>query len=195
MAGRKPPSISVETLVEHLIAAKRALSSMAAVLQAREIVTTARAEHEDAAILAAQAGFVRYAVVGQVALLMRLRRSLQVTYDSRRRRFDKLTRTMDAAHQKLQGAMDELRRTTVRETIPSDRNQPAKTLLDFVDQDAVKNLENSMRKSLRDLQVGATAAVCLLPSMLSQPLHMLKMRMAGIDCSEIFRWRPAEARQ
>ena len=143
---------TVESLVETLIAAKRALSIMGAVLRAKELVTTARAEHEDAAILAAQAGFVRRIMVDQVALLVRMRRSLQTTYTSRRGRLDKLSHSMDAAHEKLETLISELKVTTVWDAIrPAD--EPPKTLFDFVDQQPVDDLLSSMRRSVMDMQV------------------------------------------
>jgi autophagy-related protein 17 len=141
------PSVSIESLVEHLLAAKRALSSMTAALRANELVTQARAEHEDAAILAAHAGFIRRAISDQLGLLARMRQSFQVTYNSRRRRFTKLTTAMDAAHDRLNGAIDELRGTTVKEAV-RPAGEPPKSLLEYMDYAEVDTLVKEMQQAL-----------------------------------------------
>src|SRR5512142_2126154 len=70
------PSIPVETLVEHLLAAKRALSSsMTLILRGTELAASARSLHEEAAVLGAQTAFLRAGISAQGRLLMRARRS------------------------------------------------------------------------------------------------------------------------
>lgn len=150
---QQPPSpIIVEALVDHLLSAKNSLSTMTAVVRATEILTSARAEHEDAAIRMAQAGFVRRVIIDQVGLLDRVRRSLGATYEARRRRFTKLIHTMDTANTRLQASTDMLRATTVLKAIRPNDHQ-TRNLLDFVDQKAVCALQDAMKKSLSDLQV------------------------------------------
>lgn len=145
-------SIPVDTLVNHLLAAKRSLSSMNLVLRGHELATHARASHEGASVLAAQAGFLRSAVLDQAAILVRLRRTLQGTYDWGKRDFKTLVRAMDEADGALEGTMEMLRATVVQSVL-RPKGEADKTLLDFVDEESVHGMRDAMKKSIEELQV------------------------------------------
>jgi autophagy-related protein 17 len=145
-------TVPLDTLVNHLLAAKRSLSSMTLVLRANDIATTARNAHEDTSIIAAQAGFLRSSILDQAAILVRVRRNLQASYDWGKRDFKKLVRAMDEVDGALEGTMNMLRGTTVQSVLRPKGEDP-KNLLDFVDEDSVHGLREAMKKSIQELQV------------------------------------------
>lgn len=152
---QKPPSIPIDTLVNHLLVAKRSLSSMNHVLRANELATSARLSHQEALLLGAQTAFVRNSMLDQVTILTRVRGSLQCTYEWGKRDFKKLVKAMDEVDTELTGTMDMLRDTQVQSTLqPSDRK--GLTLLDFVDETSVHDMREAMKRSIQDLQVSAS---------------------------------------
>ena len=146
------PSISVDTLVNHLLAAKRSLSSMNLVLRANELANAAQHSHEDTAVMAAQAGFLRSSILDQAAILVRVRRSLQTTYDWGKRDFKKLIRAMDEVDGELSGTMEMLRTTEVQGDL-RPKGEERKNLLDFVDEASVHGMRDAMKQSIEQLQV------------------------------------------
>ncbi|KAM0543511.1 hypothetical protein ACHAO7_009339 [Fusarium culmorum] len=145
------PSISIDTLVNHLLVAKRSLSSMTLVLRANEIANAARQSHEDVAILAAQAGFLKESILDQTTILVRVRRSLQGTYDWGKRDFKKLIRSMDLVDGGLEHTMEMLRDTSVEGVFRPD-GEERRSLLDFIDEGGVHGVREAMKKSIQELQ-------------------------------------------
>ncbi|KAG6033517.1 hypothetical protein E4U41_006897 [Claviceps citrina] len=148
---RKLPSIPIETLVNHLLVAKRSLSSMNHVLRANELATWARLSHQETLLLAAQTAFVRNSMLDQVTLLTRVRRMLQSTYEWGQGDFKKLVKAMDEVDADLTRTMDMLRDTQVQSSLqPNDRE--GVNLLDFVDDTSVHGMREAMKQSIQDLQ-------------------------------------------
>ncbi|CEI38492.1 unnamed protein product [Fusarium venenatum] len=150
-ADPNAPSISIDTLVTHLLVAKRSLSSMTLVLRANEIANAARQSHEDVAILAAQAGFLKESILDQTTILVRVRRSLQGTYDWGKRDFKKLIRSMDLVDGGLEHTMEMLRETSV-EGVFRPEGEDRRSLLDFIDEGGVHGVREAMKKSIQELQ-------------------------------------------
>jgi len=146
--------VPVEVLVEHLLAAKRSLSSMTLVLRANELATAARQAHEESVVLAAQAEYLRRAITDQAALLLRMRRSLQRAYDYGRRDFKQLVKRMDSSDQQLQAMMEMLRATQVEAIFRSKKGEP-KNLLDFLDEKSVQKLVEALKGNLEELQASS----------------------------------------
>lgn len=149
-------------LVNHLLVAKRSLSSMNLVLRANEIATLARHSHEETLLLAAQTSFLRTSILDQTAILMRVRRSLQTTYEWGKRDFKKLVKAMDDVDADLAGTMDMLGGTDVQTTVHANVGE-RRNLLDFVDETSVHGMRNAMKKSIQDLQVGSSLGLNRLP--------------------------------
>ncbi|KAJ0166146.1 Autophagy-related protein 17 [Colletotrichum tanaceti] len=143
--------VPVETLVEHLLAAKRSLSSITAVLRANEIATDARQAHEEAVILYAETQFLQRAIAEQSALLMKVRRGLKRTYDAGKRDFKSLVKTMDATNESLRETMDMLKNTTV-EAVFRPPGEARRNLMDFVDEKSVHVMREALKQSLGELQ-------------------------------------------
>jgi len=151
---QKIPSIPIDTLVNHLLVAKRSLSSMNHVLRANELATSARLSHQETLLLAAQTAFIRDSMLDQVTILTRVRGSLQSTYEWGKRDFKKLVKAMDEVDADLTGTIHMLRDTQVQSTLqPNDRE--SMNLLDFVDETSVHDMREAMKHSIQDLQVGS----------------------------------------
>jgi autophagy-related protein 17 len=79
--------ISLETLVSHLLASKRSLSSISTVWRANEIVTSARAALEESVVLSARTGFLRSGISEQVKILRKVRGGIENIYKEGQRDF------------------------------------------------------------------------------------------------------------
>lgn len=156
-------AIPVETLVDHLLAAKRSLSSMTLVLRANDLSTHARQLHEEAVISGAQTAFLKKGIRDQMKLLMRVRRSLIRTYDAGKRDFKQIPKTLDAANGQLETTMDMLRNTTVDPVFRPAGEEP-KNLLDFVDETKVDRLRDALKASIGELQVSPNPSKLLTTS-------------------------------
>jgi len=153
----EPPSYSdtvpVETLVQHLLDAKRSLSSMRLVLRANELVHAARQAHEESVILSAQAQFLRRDISEQMRLLLRLRKGLNRTYDDGKREFKQIIKTLDIANGRLENTMDVLRSRVVHSGF-RPLGEEKRSLLDFVDEAQVNGLRDALKENIQALQVG-----------------------------------------
>ncbi|KAI0835692.1 autophagy-related protein 17 [Hypoxylon sp. FL0890] len=144
-------SVSVETLVQHLLDAKRSLSSIGLVLRANELVYLARQAHEESVILSAQSQFLRQGISEQIRLLKRLQRSMLRTYDNGKREFKQIIKTMDAADFRLQDTMNVLRNRIVDSTFRPE-GEKEKNLMDFVDESQVDAIRNALKENIQALQ-------------------------------------------
>jgi autophagy-related protein 17 len=72
--------ISLETLVSHLLASKRSLSSISAVWRANEIVRSARSALEESSVLSARTGYLRTGFSEQVKVLRKVRSGIEDVY-------------------------------------------------------------------------------------------------------------------
>lgn len=73
--------IPLETLVAHLLASKRSLSSISTVWRANEIVTSAKRALEESVILNARTGFVQSGINEQAKILKTVRNSIESVYN------------------------------------------------------------------------------------------------------------------
>lgn len=156
--ARREDGISVEALVDHLLAAKRSLSSVQHVLRANDLTTHARQAHEESAVLSAHTAMLHRAIARQMALLLRVRRGLKKTYDAGRRDFSSLVQTMDATNEKLQDTISMLRGTPVEAVLRPEGEGKPKNLMDFVDENGVHSVVEALKQSLADLQVRRCSA-------------------------------------
>lgn len=84
------PDIPLEALVDHLLAAKRALSSINLVLKANDIVTSARSALEESVILRSRASFLKRGISQQARVLRKVRTGVENVYDEGQRDFQVL---------------------------------------------------------------------------------------------------------
>lgn len=83
--SRQDPSL--ETLVSHLLASKRSLSSINTVWRANEIVTSAREKLEESVVLNARTEFLRSGINEQVKVLRKVRGGIENVYKDGQRDF------------------------------------------------------------------------------------------------------------
>lgn len=145
-------SVPAEALVEHLLAAKRALSSMTLLMRANTLSTDARQLHEDSVVLGAQTAFMRKAIASEGRLLRRIKDNLIITYDASASELKFMLKSLDGAYIKLQETIDVLRGTVVDPVFRPEGEEP-KNLHDFVDEKAVDGLRDSLMASISELQV------------------------------------------
>ncbi|KAI0400356.1 kinase activator [Xylaria palmicola] len=144
-------SVPVATLVQHLLDAKRSLSSVGLVLRANELVHTARQAHEESVILSAQTQFLRRGISEQMRLLLRLRKGLTRTYDNGKREFKQIIKTLDVTNGRLEDTMGVLRGRIVDGAFRPP-GEEKRSLLDFVDEAQVDGMRESLKENIQALQ-------------------------------------------
>ncbi|CAL3964028.1 hypothetical protein PZA11_001486 [Diplocarpon coronariae] len=147
--------ISLETLVTHLLASKRSLASISTVWRANEIVTSARSALEESVVLSARTGFLRDGISEQVMILKRVKRGIEGVYNDGQREFKHVIRTLDSANTRLESTMNTLRSTMVEAKFRPDKEDP-RSLLDFVDEQAVETMRDSLKESIREAKEAQT---------------------------------------
>ncbi|TGJ81212.1 hypothetical protein E0Z10_g7552 [Xylaria hypoxylon] len=145
-------SIPVETLVQHLLDAKRSLSSMGLVLRANELVHAARQAHEESVILSAQSQFLRRGISEQMRLLLRIRKGLVRTYDDGKREFKRIIKALDVANSRLEDTMSVLRGRGVNSAFRPP-GEEKRSLLDFVEEAQVDRMREVLKENIQALQV------------------------------------------
>ncbi|KAI0526410.1 kinase activator [Xylaria bambusicola] len=144
-------SVPVESLVQHLLDAKRSLSSMGLVLRANELVHVARHAHEESVILKAQTQFLRRGISEQMRLLLRIRKDLMRTYDDGKREFKHIIKTLDATNSRLEDTMNVLRDRGVDSAF-RPAGEEKRSLLDFVDEAQVDRMREALKENIQALQ-------------------------------------------
>lgn len=146
-----PDSVPVEVLVEHLLAAKRALSSVTLVQRANDLTTHARQLHEESVVLDAQMAFLKRGISDQLRLLKRVQRSMIHTYDMSNRELRKLVKTnMDKRGEEMTQTMDKLKATPVDPVFRPPGEEP-KYLFDFVSEDQVHQMFADLKDAIDQL--------------------------------------------
>ena len=68
--------IPIESLIDHLLSAKKALNSIGTLWRANEIVSTAQTALEESVIISARTGFLRRGITQQVKIIDKTRNGL-----------------------------------------------------------------------------------------------------------------------
>lgn len=137
----------LETLIAHLLAAKRSLSSINHVWRANEIVTAARSALEDSVIVSSRTSFLRRGLNNQLRLLYSVRSEVQEISLRGREEFAEALKSLDAADARLRNTLDLLRDTIVHSSFRPKDEDP-KSLHDFVDERGVEELHTAMKTSI-----------------------------------------------
>ncbi|KZF21669.1 putative kinase activator [Xylona heveae TC161] len=146
----------LETLVSHLLASKRSLSSISHVWRANEIVNSARASLEEGVVLGARTGFLRRGIDDQIAVLARVRATVEEVAREGQMEFKAVLRDLDVADANLRQTLDQLRSTAVEGAFrPKDEEQ--KCLHDFVDEEGVDGLMSALRDLIDQTNDSQTA--------------------------------------
>lgn len=166
-------SVPVEALVQHLLDAKRSLSSMRLVLRANELVHAARQDHEESVILSAQTQFLRRGISEQMRLLLRVRKGLTRTYDDGKRDFKQTIKTLDLTNSRLEDTMGVLRGRIVSSAFRPP-GEEKRSLLDFVDEAQVDTMRETLKENIQALQVIVTLVPPSVLPRIASAVHNLR---------------------
>ncbi|KAJ5564373.1 hypothetical protein N7513_000615 [Penicillium frequentans] len=137
----------LDTLISHLLAAKRSLSSISHVWRANEIVTAARSALEDSVVVSSRTGFLRRGLDNQLRLLFNVRSEIEEISYRGREEFSEALTSLDAADARLRSTLDLLRETIVHASFRPTEEQ-TKSLHDFVDERGVEELHAALKSSI-----------------------------------------------
>lgn len=139
--------IPIEILIDHLLNAKKALSSVGTLWHANKIVSTAQSALEESVIITARMGFVQRGITQQVKLLDRARSGIQTVYEDGQVDFQAVIQSLDVADDRLKQTMQTLRETIVTAAFRPTDSEP-RTLLDFIDESSVDTLRNTLKQTI-----------------------------------------------
>ncbi|RHZ44506.1 autophagy-related protein 17 [Aspergillus thermomutatus] len=137
----------LDSLISHLVAAKRSLSSINHVWRANEIVTAARAALEESVVVSARTGFLRRGLNNQLRLLYNVRTEVEEISLRGRSEFAAVLKDLDAADSRLRRTLELLRETIVHTAFRPEGEDP-KSLHDFVDERGVEELHAALKSSI-----------------------------------------------
>ncbi|KAF3482771.1 uncharacterized protein GIQ15_02095 [Arthroderma uncinatum] len=137
----------LDTLVSHLAAAKRSLSSIHHVWRANEIVTSARTALEESVVVSARTGFLRRSLDEQIRLLYKVRTEVEDVAHRGRADFAGAIKDLDAVDSELQRTLDSLRETTLEPAFRPEQ-EVSKTLHDFIDEHAVDDIQSLLKDAI-----------------------------------------------
>ncbi|GAQ06367.1 autophagy-related protein 17 [Aspergillus lentulus] len=137
----------LDTLISHLVAAKRSLSSINHVWRANEIVTAARAALEECVVVSARTGFLRRGLNNQLRLLYSVRTEVEEISLRGRSEFAAVLKDLDDADTRLRRTLELLRETIVHPVFRPEGEEP-KSLHDFVDERGVEELHATLKSSI-----------------------------------------------
>ncbi|GFF44658.1 autophagy-related protein 17 [Aspergillus udagawae] len=137
----------LDTLISHLVAAKRSLSSINHVWRANEIVTAARAALEECVVVSARTGFLRRGLNDQLRLLYSVRTEVEEISLRGRSEFATVLKDLDDADTRLRRTLELLRETIVHPAFRPEGEDP-KSLHDFVDERGVEELHAALKSSI-----------------------------------------------
>lgn len=141
------PDTRLDTLVSHLLASKRSLSTIDHVWRANEIVTSARKSLENIVLLGAKTGFLKRGINEQVKLLRTIQNGVKNVAREGQIEFKAMLKTLDDSEARLRQTLDQLRSTNVEASFRPANEKP-KSLLDFVDEQGVESLMASLKESI-----------------------------------------------
>ncbi|XRM39205.1 Autophagy-related protein 17 [Aspergillus tubingensis] len=137
----------LDSLISHLVAAKRSLSSINHVWRANEIVTSARSALEESVVISARTGFLRRGLNNQLRLLYSVRSEVEEVSLRGRSEFASVLKSLDTADARLRKTLDSLRDTIVHSSFRPDGEEP-RSLHDFVDERGVEELRAALKSSI-----------------------------------------------
>ncbi|KAL8847749.1 MAG: hypothetical protein Q9221_007197 [Calogaya cf. arnoldii] len=141
-----PAPSSLDTLVSHLVASKRSLSSIEHVWRANEIVTDTRLHLEASVITSARTSFLRAGITTQLHTLENVHAHSQAIEAEGAEEYEEVLRALDEADKRLRRTLESLRTTIVEHTLRPDSDQ-RKNLMDFVDEGGVDKLLAAVEES------------------------------------------------
>ena len=158
---RQKPSFSVETLISHLVASKRSLSSIHNVQRATSILSEARSSVESTAVLLARTTYLRRSLLSQLKILRSVQFELEGAAHAIQLEFQNVIKELDRAERKLASTTEFLRQTSIENAFRSTATQQAtglepqtekENLHDFVEEKPVEDLKSAMKNVIDNVQ-------------------------------------------
>ncbi|KAI4174629.1 MAG: hypothetical protein LQ343_002202 [Gyalolechia ehrenbergii] len=140
-----PPSL--ESLVSHLVASKRSLSSVEQVWRANEIVEATKSHLEASVITSARTSFLRSGIATQLRTLKLVHAHNRAGELEGAQGYGEVVKTLDAADRRLKDTMTRLKTTMVENDLRPEPDQD-KSLLDFVDEGSVEKVLLTLQDSI-----------------------------------------------
>ena len=137
----------LESLVSHLLASKRSLSSVSHVLRANELVTSTRKTLETNVITTARTEFLRSGIDEQVKVLEQVHVGSESVARKGNSEFENVLKTLDEAEQRLKSTLQNLRETFVEAGLRQE-GEEKRSLLDFVDESGVETLLGKVKETV-----------------------------------------------
>ncbi|MCJ1323249.1 autophagy protein 17 [Xylographa vitiligo] len=141
------PPEQPDTLITHLLAAKRSLSCIDHVYRADDLVKKTRQALEGHTITAARTIFLHNGSAAQSNLLDHVLDHTRSIARDGGSEFQKVIGALDAAQARLQHTLDQLRATKVESSLRPD-GEPSRSLVDFVDESGVTGLLSTIKESI-----------------------------------------------
>ena len=147
------PSTPLDTLLPHLLASKRSLSTIEHVYRANDICTFTRTALEKCAITTARSSFLSSGITSQLNVLHNVHSQTSKTSQVAQAEFDDVVRALDEAEKRLRDTLRGLKETLV-ETQLRPEGEERRCLLDFVDESGVEGLVASIKSDTKDAGMG-----------------------------------------
>lgn len=111
----QPPTTSspLDTLISHLLASKKSLSTIHDVQRANDLCTSTRTALEQTAITTARTSFLRSGITSQVSVLQHVHQNTSSTARQVKSEFESVIRDLDEADARLGATLEQLSGTFV----------------------------------------------------------------------------------
>ena len=144
-----PSNNPFETLLPHLVASKRSLSTVDLVYRANDLCTFTRSALETSAVTTARISFLCSGITSQLAVLEKVQQQTDKTVELAQAEFEDVVTGVGIAEGKLQHTLDGLRGTNVEAQLRPE-GEEKRCLLDFVDEGGVKGLVEGVKVVVDD---------------------------------------------
>ena len=141
-----PSPQSLESLVSHLVASKRSLSSVEQVWRANEIVESTKSHLEDSVITSARTSFLRSGITTQLRTLKLVHAYNKGVELEGAQEYQDAMKTLDEADRRLKDTMGRLKDTIIEKDLRSNSDH-GRSLLDFVDETSVEKVLATVEES------------------------------------------------
>ena len=163
-ASSQKPTGQLESLIAHLLASKRSLSSIHHVQRATTILSRARSDLESTTILAARTTFIQRSLASQLKILRSVQFELEDVVHNGQAEFGSILKELDDADKRLEQTVQRLKRTKIEPgfrvadsratgvSVDEVVTEAKATLHDFVDDASVEELKDDLKKSINEVQ-------------------------------------------
>lgn len=162
---RQEAGISVESLISHLVAAKRSLSSIHLVHHATTVLSDARSTVESTAALVARTRYLRRSLASQLKILRGIQFEIEAAAQVTKSEINVVLGELEETHRRLTENIDELKATRIEDGFKDTENYqieghdhpgPKDSLYDFVDIKPVEELKAGVQEAVDNIDVAVS---------------------------------------